>query len=513
VINEKNFGANYPNLNNMIDKGYQNWGMYAGGVFDEDSQQPTWTDPGFTTLLTGTWFNKHRIPWNVEWNTYYYGGSKNAGPTIYNKILSTDPNVKAYMLASWKTITDISHFNGNGMPGVPSQNVFYVEGSPPGEIFSLEADKVLFNQTIKTLKEKSPADTYMYTIYLGVVDGTGHENGYDPKSTSSYMNSLRITLSRIDSMLQYINLDEWLVIITTDHGGHGNTHGSQRYVDRDIFALLYDNKLYKKENNLQETIQGQTSIVPTILNYLGLVSDVPLDSSYIGDAKLDNKTFFVTFPFDHGELKYPPKRMRFWPGIKDGDARKIVAVTQNNNRSYYFIFLGDGRVLNFNMAKNQVDAEEMVSKSWMGISSSDSRKIMAVALNYDETSYWFFLDDGRTLRFNINLGKVDRDVQIPEEWRGVSNSDAKRISGVAYHDGKSKYYIFLNNGRYMRYRLGQDEMVEFSGETGTDWPGLSPYSKHILAVSRDGYIFISMKNDLYGKYTNLSINPCLSAYI
>ena len=150
----------------MIDKGYQNWGMYAGGVFDEDSQQGTWTDPGFTTLLTGIWFNKHRIHSNVDWNTYYYGGSKNAGPTIYNKILSTDPNVKTYMLASWKTITDISRFNGNGMPGVPSQNVFYAEGTISGEIFSLGADKVIFNQTIKTLKAKSPTDTYMYTIYI-----------------------------------------------------------------------------------------------------------------------------------------------------------------------------------------------------------------------------------------------------------------------------------------------------------------------------------------------------------
>ena len=143
----------------MINKGYQSWGMYAGGVFGEESQQDTWTDPGFTTLLTGTWFNKHRISGNGDWNNRYYGGSKNAGPTIYNKILSTDPSVKAYMLASWKTITDIARFNGNGMPGVPSKNIFYAEGTIPKEIFSLEADKAIFNQTIKTLKESSYLQT------------------------------------------------------------------------------------------------------------------------------------------------------------------------------------------------------------------------------------------------------------------------------------------------------------------------------------------------------------------
>jgi hypothetical protein len=230
----------------------------------------------------------------------------------------------------------------------------------------------------------------------------------------------------------------------------------------------------------------------------------------MGDTKLDNKTFFVTFPFIHVELKHPPKRMRSWPGIKDGDANKIVAVTQNNDNTYYYIFLRNGRILHFNRAKNQVVADEEVEKSWKGISTSDSRKIMAVVLSHDRNFYWFFLNNGRTLRFNIIRGKCDLDARITEKWRGVSDSDSKKISGVAYHDEKSKYYIFLNNGRYLQsnpkseYQIKQEEIVEFSGgETGKDWPGLSPFSRHILAVTRDGYIFISMQNDLNGKNTSI----------
>ena len=231
--------------------------------------------------------------------------------------------------------------------------------------------------------------------------------------------------------------------------------------------------------------------------------DVPLDSSYMRDTKLENKTFFVTFPFHHDESKHPSKRMRFWPGIEDGYANKIVAVTQNNDNTYYYVFLSNGRILHFNRAKNQVVADEEVSKSWKGIRESDSKKIMAVVLNHDKTLYWFFLNDGRRLRFNITRGEVDPEVQATKEWGFVPDSYAKNISGVAYHERKSKYYIFLNNGHYLKYQIGQKERGELSRETGKDWPELSPYSRHIVAVTRDGYIFISMKNGLYGSYNSI----------
>ena len=495
MMAEKDFATKYPALSNMINNGYQYWNLYAGGVNKEPSQQATVTAPGFTTLLTGVWANKHKVTDNDKsFNEQYYkDDQKNAGPTIYNAILSQFPYAQTYMVAGWTLFADLAEFNKNGLPGAPASNVTNLDEGKYDVATVTHLDTAVTNKLVELLKQKTQNSTNFYGIYQELTDATGHASGFDPTPGSQYMKALATSLYHVNTILSNIDLKNWLVVITTDHGAHGNGHGSQDYKDREVFALLSDNTMYKKGNKLPETIQGQASIVPTILHYLGITQPTSINSSYIGDSNLDNVPFYVKFPASSSELVNPPRlTMRNWSGVSEEDAKKISGIAQTGD--YYYFFLNDGQYLRYNISDDKVDqVKRSTSQYWKGISDKEAKQISGITKTGDY--YYFFLNDGQYLRYNISDDKVDQVKRSTSRyWKGISDADAKQISSITQTG--DHYYFFLNDGRYLRYNI-KDDKVDLEEKIAENWPGMCPYATHIMAATSDGYIFISMKNDLY----------------
>ena len=512
LINNKDFlEKTYPALSQMINNGYQYWNLYAGGTYGEDSQQPTDDAPGFTTLLTGVWANKHGVTSDDNLFNEQYRGV----PTIYNTLLSEFPYTDAHMITSRTFLADLAKFGNNNLPGVPAENVINLdEGKYDSETVA-RLDSVVIDKLIELLKQKEANSTSFYAIYQGLPDASVHQDIAD--KTSTYREALRQTLSNIDTLLSQIDLQNWLVIMSADHGfvatDNRSSHGSQNFQNRQIFAFLSDSAIYKKDHQLPETLQGQTAIVPTILHYFGLPIPNSLDSSYIGDHTLKSKLFYLKASTlkDSGlifSVTMPPKSMRHWSGMSVKDAEKITGVVNSDN--YYYFFLNDGQYLSYNVKLGSLDQnKQSTSKYWDGIIEEDAKQISAVVKN--DNYFYFFLNDGRCLRYNPLENKVDLIVGIANYFQGVSAENAQKISGASSKGLDDRYsVVFLNDGRIMGYDISKRKLIPWGiPETSFLFLGMKPYGKNIIAALFDEkseepaklkletYFFISMKNDLY----------------
>ena len=62
--------------------------------------------------------------------------------------------------------------------------------------------------------------------------------------------------------------EDWLILITTDHGGKGNGHGGDSDNERNIW-LIADGKHLVKSDLATKPV-GQTALVPLIYQHLGI---------------------------------------------------------------------------------------------------------------------------------------------------------------------------------------------------------------------------------------------------
>ena len=56
--------ADTPVMDSLAHAGAYTWNAFAGGLVGEPSQQATSSGPGWSSILTGVWFDKHNVPNN-----------------------------------------------------------------------------------------------------------------------------------------------------------------------------------------------------------------------------------------------------------------------------------------------------------------------------------------------------------------------------------------------------------------------------------------------------------------
>ncbi len=90
-----------------------------------------------------------------------------------------------------------------------------------------KANDRLTDAAIGYITEAAPDLTF---LYLGYPDAAGHAHGW---MGEEYMHSLENSWENIARIIEAIPKD-YAVIITADHGGHDNTHGTERPEDMTI---------------------------------------------------------------------------------------------------------------------------------------------------------------------------------------------------------------------------------------------------------------------------------------
>jgi hypothetical protein len=239
---------------------------YAGGVEGTASQQSTVSGPGWSTLLTGVWDNKHGVttndkrPINAEVDS------------LFERINAADLGTIASIVA-WADINKGHFAREMGRLEDPAVVDYVSTGL---------RDKQVAAEASELIGDAAPVFTF---VDFNEPDNTGHAFGFG----DAYTEALRTISSQIVRIWAAVAErealhpgEEWMVIISTDHGraGAGFSHGGQSDSERQIFIAS------NKEIDADGPVP-QTSVAATILDFLGLSTAGIRGPSVLADDAID----------------------------------------------------------------------------------------------------------------------------------------------------------------------------------------------------------------------------------
>ncbi len=202
--------------------------VYCGGVnYPEKNTQDTSTAPGWCSILTGEWADKTGITGNGITKTMEY-------KTLLTSLTESKIIDSAAFVTSWN-----GHFSTEN--ATYNLEKAYCEENNLDVSFDLcSSDTNSANTVIKNLKDEDCSD-FIFAIYEGT-DHAGHAFGFST-SNPIYKVGFRIndvlayrTLNAIEERETY-STEDWLIIITSDHGGYMTGHGDESIQERMTFIV------------------------------------------------------------------------------------------------------------------------------------------------------------------------------------------------------------------------------------------------------------------------------------
>ena len=181
--------------------------------------QQTYSAPGWISVLTASWASAHGI---VDNNS--------AGPvrvpTVFERLQGRKSDSRSVLITSWKPLYDLVEGRLQALPAIHHAAF-------------LRKDDAAIEQAVLTTWQACQPD--LAFIHLDAVDKAGHDGSFDP-SDPGYAAAVRDTDSRMRRLWEKAfaspsaqgEMPQRLVVIASDHGGIGNSHG--RYSDAERWA-------------------------------------------------------------------------------------------------------------------------------------------------------------------------------------------------------------------------------------------------------------------------------------
>lgn len=256
--------AHTPNLDSLIENGCYHDGLLILG--ERYRKNDTISGPGWSTILTGVWADKHGVHDNQ-----FGGKNYEEFPALFVRLKSVQPDAKTYSMITWEPIRE--HIVSGA-----DQNLSVV---PQGGNYA-QADSVAARSVARMLGTEDPTLVF---YYIGQVDESGHKHGFHP-TVQPYLQAIEQADELVGQVLTALRArktfdeEEWLILVTCDHGGRGTSH-SNGHNDPEILNSFV---IVSGEAAERGKIPGQPYLVDvpvTALKYLG----VPLDPEW----KLDGQ--------------------------------------------------------------------------------------------------------------------------------------------------------------------------------------------------------------------------------
>ncbi len=251
--------AKTPNFGKIM-----NAGEYS---FDADMGAKTNCATGWSSLLTGVWYKKH----NVKDESF----KKNLlveYPHFYS-LLKADKNIRTASIVNYEHIT--SHIDCCSDIMLNSKN-----------------DNAVKEKTIELIR-LDKADVFIANFHE--LDEAGQVAGFNARS-KPYVHKIQKADTMIVDILTAVQShakkrkEEWMLIITTEHGGEGTEFHGQHKLQQVRFApqiVAFISEEGKIEIELEDYYMNLNdaslvNIVPTVLDYLSIDKPIYLDgNSYL----------------------------------------------------------------------------------------------------------------------------------------------------------------------------------------------------------------------------------------
>ena len=215
-------------INALLDNGGKAVFSYAGGVnYPAEPTQKTSTAPGWCSMLTGKWADVHKITEN--------GHPKEIEPKTLLLSLVEDGTVdKSAFYVSWK-----GHFTKKKSTYINEKQ--YIEDNKINSVFlRAKNDDGTKKNVLSDINSKDCSDFIFLT--LEYTDHSGHGSGFsleNPKYVQGFRDADETGAEFIDAIKARENYDkeDWLIVITTDHGGYLKEHGGPTIQERITFIV------------------------------------------------------------------------------------------------------------------------------------------------------------------------------------------------------------------------------------------------------------------------------------
>lgn len=502
---------------------------YTGGISGTESEQGTSSGPGWSTILTGVWANKHGVVANGS------GLANPQYPSIFKRLRQARPDAQIASVVHW------SEPNTRYFPNDVAGNDLTLSGL---------SDAAVTSKGIELIEQ---GYDFIF-LHIDDPDGAGHSHGFG----SQYSASLQTADAQVGQLLNAVNASkhDWLVLVTTDHGRQpvtGYNHGNQSKEEKTIF-IASNKPLNAEYNDVASGLQNQdfsniyghpaqTSLVPTALRYLGVEIDrswqldgIPLlgelavrklaparhndqDISWLADDSSDidiyrNQQFVTRVNSSDGgwsdasELRgltdYTLVRNNTPASLRLNKANITAAVSWDSSRAYFF--RDDSRYVRYAKVLDKADSgypKTTNNSSWPGFGDQGG-EVIAAFEKQAGSSYYFFAN-GQYVRYNNTLDRADSGYPADvnnANWPGLGDY-ADNIRAALRGNG-DKVYFFLDNGQYLRFDLGDDRVDSGypAAINNSNWPGLEDYASDIIAAVKwsDSRAYIFLTGQRYIRY-------------
>ncbi|MFN4218193.1 MAG: alkaline phosphatase family protein [Candidatus Bipolaricaulia bacterium] len=230
--------AQTPNLDRLWQSGLYSW--------NAQTVMPSVTLPAIASLVSGVPPERHRIDWN-HWAPEL---GRITVPTIFE--IAQRENISTVAFVSKRKL----------------EHLF----SPETPLFVLNATaQHLVEEAMKYISEHRPRLVF---LHLSDVDDAGHRYGWmtvkQLQAVERVDEALGLLLQRLED---FEILDDSVIIVTADHGGHGRIHGTDDPRDMTIPWILWTSDIEIGRELAQPIYIYDTAA--TVLAALGVV--IPAD--------------------------------------------------------------------------------------------------------------------------------------------------------------------------------------------------------------------------------------------
>ncbi len=252
-----------PHIARLIASGTVTWTAYAGGELDKPTQQDTNSGPGWSSIFTAVWHDKHGVTDNT-----FRGANFARYPNFLEKVRVARPGSDAVSLVSWPPIHE--HIFRPIVETGRCTCHTYAHGNE-----MITEERLIRN----TILEVTTGDPSVVFCYQGLIDATGHSHGFSPE-VPEYMEAIRVSDERIGQVIAAVEKrprfanEDWLFVVCTDHGGIGKGHGGQSPEERVIPLIVSGGEIPK--GVVSPAVVGQIVVPATVMRHLG----IPVDPSW-----------------------------------------------------------------------------------------------------------------------------------------------------------------------------------------------------------------------------------------
>ncbi len=241
---------------------------HVGGALGGQTQTPTISAPGYMSLLTSTWANKHNV-WNNDNQKPNYDYWN-----IFRIVETADPARTTAVFSTW--LDNRTVLIGEGKPAAGGVTLDYAfDGFERDTVrfphdrakqYILAIDRHVAGEAARYIETNGPDLSW---VYLEHTDDVAHANG-DGAAFDAAVQRADSLVGRIHAAVrQREKLGErWMIVVTTDHGRDavtGRGHGGNSTRERTTWIATNQRQVTARFSRGESAI---VDIAPSMLQFL-----------------------------------------------------------------------------------------------------------------------------------------------------------------------------------------------------------------------------------------------------